>query len=408
MKYFKAPTSVPDPALRKRNGDMKFAQFAHLNEIVDELNKLAPALHARVATTADITLSGTQTIDGIAVVAGDVVLVKNQSTGSQNGLYVVKAGAWVREDGLDEASEFVEGRLFTVADGTVNGDSLFMLDTTGTFVVGTSTATFVPIGGSASVTGEFVALTGDGTYTGTIANFPAAYTTGQKLFATFDTTNLSSPTTVNINGIGAAPLTLDVAGVIETFTIVVGRVYKLVYDGTSFQIDAYANILNSRTYLPLNEVSGSMTDGMVAGTYAFGQGVQVIASGVGSATPIALIVLEPTNYAPLSGVARTLRIWGNLSTNDVAPTGNYTIGLYPVTRPASSGGAGVNIYTLGTLVVGSDITIPTPAADTTMSDVSAPFLIPATGYYVIGVTSTTTVDTNAHVHINARLEIQCL
>jgi len=47
----------------------------------------------RVATTADITLSGTQTIDGVAVIAGDRVLVKNQNTATENGIYVVAAGS---------------------------------------------------------------------------------------------------------------------------------------------------------------------------------------------------------------------------------------------------------------------------------------------------------------------------
>ena len=45
----------------------------------------------RVATTANLTLSGTQTIDGVAVVADDRVLVKNQTTATQNGIYVFLA-----------------------------------------------------------------------------------------------------------------------------------------------------------------------------------------------------------------------------------------------------------------------------------------------------------------------------
>jgi hypothetical protein len=48
----------------------------------------------RAATMANITLSGTQTIDGVSVVAGDRVLVKNQTSGSQNGIYVAASGAW--------------------------------------------------------------------------------------------------------------------------------------------------------------------------------------------------------------------------------------------------------------------------------------------------------------------------
>ena len=52
---------------------------------------LNPKQAVQAATTANITLSGTQTIDGVAVVAGNYVLVKNQTTSSQNGVYVVAA-----------------------------------------------------------------------------------------------------------------------------------------------------------------------------------------------------------------------------------------------------------------------------------------------------------------------------
>ena len=54
----------------------------------------------KVATTGNITLSGTQTIDSVAVSADQRVLVKNQSTASQNGIYLCKAGSWTRTDDL--------------------------------------------------------------------------------------------------------------------------------------------------------------------------------------------------------------------------------------------------------------------------------------------------------------------
>ena len=56
----------------------------------------------KAASTANLTLSGTQTVDGIALVAGDRILAKDQTTTSANGIYVVAAGAWARA--LDQDS----------------------------------------------------------------------------------------------------------------------------------------------------------------------------------------------------------------------------------------------------------------------------------------------------------------
>lgn len=74
------------------------------------------------ATTANITLSGTQTIDGVAVVAGNRVLVKNQSTDSQNGIYIVAAGAWARALDMDTWAE-VPNAYTWVEQGTTQADT---------------------------------------------------------------------------------------------------------------------------------------------------------------------------------------------------------------------------------------------------------------------------------------------
>lgn len=76
----------------------------------------------RAATTANITLSAPQTVDGVSVIAGDRVLVKDQSTASQNGIYVVAAGAWTRAEDMDAWTE-VPGAFAFVEEGTTWADS---------------------------------------------------------------------------------------------------------------------------------------------------------------------------------------------------------------------------------------------------------------------------------------------
>lgn len=102
---------------------------------------------ARAATTANITLSGAQTIDAVPVVAGDRVLVKDQSTGSQNGLYVCASGAWSRASDADQDAEVRAGLLCYVSEGTANGNKFHFLSTDDPIVVGTTALTFSTISG---------------------------------------------------------------------------------------------------------------------------------------------------------------------------------------------------------------------------------------------------------------------
>jgi hypothetical protein len=96
-----------------------------------------------VATTTNIALSGLQTIDGVLLAAGDRVLVKDQTTGTQNGAYTVAAGAWSRTPDFDgtPASEVMTGALFYVEFGTANGNSSWILVTPSP-VINTTPLTF--------------------------------------------------------------------------------------------------------------------------------------------------------------------------------------------------------------------------------------------------------------------------
>ena len=106
----------------------------------------------RVATTANITLSGTQTIDGISVIAGDRILVKDQSTSSANGIYDVAAGAWSRSSDADISAEVTTGMFTFVSEGTVNADSGYVLTTDDTITLGSTSLTFVQFSGAGQVT----------------------------------------------------------------------------------------------------------------------------------------------------------------------------------------------------------------------------------------------------------------
>jgi hypothetical protein len=77
------------------------------------------------ATTTNITLSGLQAIDGVTVVAGDRVLVKSQSTTSQNGIYLASATAWSRSPDADTWNELVSAICFVEEGSTYAGTAWY-------------------------------------------------------------------------------------------------------------------------------------------------------------------------------------------------------------------------------------------------------------------------------------------
>lgn len=102
-----------------------------------------PKASCRAATTANITLSAPQTIDGVSVIAGDRVLVKDQSTGAENGIYVCAAGAWTRATDADTSAEVSAGLFTFIEEGSTNGDTGWLLSTNGAITLGTTALTFV-------------------------------------------------------------------------------------------------------------------------------------------------------------------------------------------------------------------------------------------------------------------------
>jgi hypothetical protein len=105
----------------------------------------------RAATTANITLSNTQTVDGVALVVGNRVLVKNQTTASQNGIYVVATGAWTRASDADAPNEVSPGLFLFVEEGTLNGDNGFVITSDAPLTVGTDPIVFTQFSGAGQI-----------------------------------------------------------------------------------------------------------------------------------------------------------------------------------------------------------------------------------------------------------------
>lgn len=96
---------------------------------------------ARVATVGPITLSGLQTVDGIALSNNDRVLVKNQVDATQNGVYVAQAGPWLRAVDFDSPPEVVKGSTVLVLEGSF-AEIFFYLTSNNPITIGVSALNF--------------------------------------------------------------------------------------------------------------------------------------------------------------------------------------------------------------------------------------------------------------------------
>jgi len=94
-----------------------------LGPLVANLNSWKGSVKA--ASTANLTLSGAQTVDGVALVTGDTILVKDQTNGIENGLYIVNYLAWTRAADLTTGS-YAAGIAVFVNEGTLNKDKVFV------------------------------------------------------------------------------------------------------------------------------------------------------------------------------------------------------------------------------------------------------------------------------------------
>ena len=209
----------------------------------------------RAATTANITLSGTQTVDGVSLVAGDRVLVKNQTTGSENGLYVVvDGGAWTRAEDADSDAEVTAGLFTFVTEGTSYADTGWVVSTNDDITVGSTAITFTQFSGAGVISA------GDGlVQNGTV----------------FDIVGTSDRITVNADSIDIATTYVGQSSITTVGTITTGT-----WNGTTIGVPyggTGVTSLASGEYVLGNGTGGLTTSATIPvadldGTIAINQG----------------------------------------------------------------------------------------------------------------------------------------
>jgi len=228
LDQFAAPTAAVNLNSQKITNlaDPTAAQDACTKAYADNMSAgLDAKPSVKAASTANLTLSGTQTVDGIALVANDRVLVKDQTTQANNGIYLVQSGAWTRATDMDAWAEVPSAYCF-IEQGTVNGDSGWVCTADQGGTLNTTAITWVQFTSAGAITaGAGLTKTGStidvvGTANRIIANADnidiAATYVGQTSITTLGTvaTGTWNGTVVGVafGGTGAASLTGYVKG----------------------------------------------------------------------------------------------------------------------------------------------------------------------------------------------------
>jgi hypothetical protein len=187
--------------------DPSDAQDAATKFYVDSVAQgLSPKAACVAATTANITLSGAQTIDGVSITAGMRVLVRAQTLDQNNGIYQCNAGAWTRTADADTWAELVSAFTF-VSEGSTLADTGWVCTANAGGTLGTTPVTWVQFSAAGAYTaGTGLTLTGNEFSITNTAVTAATYGTTDGFYTTKFTVNAQGQLTdaadyeINVDG----------------------------------------------------------------------------------------------------------------------------------------------------------------------------------------------------------------
>ena len=168
---------------------------------------LDPKASVKAASTGNLTLANEQTVDNVSLTEGMRILVKNQDTLAENGIYIVKAAAsWVRATDADTWGELVSAYVF-VEEGTTNKDSgwVCIVNTGGT--LGVTDISWTQFNGSGTTDASNVGTAGVGVFkqkSGSTLQFKKLNAGSNKISITDDTSNDEVDIDVNVSNLGVA------------------------------------------------------------------------------------------------------------------------------------------------------------------------------------------------------------
>jgi hypothetical protein len=214
-----AGTSATITGLANPVNDSDAANKGYVDALAQGIDAKASCV---VATTANITLSGTQTIDGIAVSVGDRVLVKDQSTASQNGIYLCASSTWTRTTDANTWDELVAAFTF-IEKGTTQANNGYISTITAGGTLGTTAVTFAQFSGAGQITaGAGLTKTGNTIDVGTASSSRIVVNSDNIDLATSGVTaGTYKSVTTDVYGritAGTNPTTLSGFGITDTYT----------------------------------------------------------------------------------------------------------------------------------------------------------------------------------------------